>query len=166
MTTHLDDATLLAMSTDCACFTVRKTARALTSLYDRVLAPTGLRTTQATLLVALARAGDIPVTRLAGILGLDRTTLTRNLAPLERDGLVGIRPGPDRRIKLAGITEAGRKVLAAAMPLWREAQRQITSAAGAARWETLRRELGRITALADEAGAGTGDTNTHHRRQP
>ena len=121
----------------------------LAALYDRALAPAGLRATQGTLLVALARAGDIPVTRLAGILGMDRTTLTRNLEPLERDGLVALRPGPDRRVKLAAITEKGRKALAAAMPLWREAQRQIAEGTGLGRWKELRRELGRITALAE-----------------
>jgi DNA-binding MarR family transcriptional regulator len=149
MTMQLDSATLVAMSTDCACFNVRKAARALTALYDRALAPTGLRATQGTLLVALARAGDIPVTRLAGILGMDRTTLTRNLEPLRRARLVAVRPGSDRRVKLAGLTEAGRKALAEAMPLWREAQRQVVEGTGSGRWDALRRELSRITELAD-----------------
>jgi DNA-binding MarR family transcriptional regulator len=168
MRTPLDPEALVAMSTECACFNVRKAARALTSLFDRALAPTGLRATQGTLLVALARAGDIPVTRLAGILGMDRTTLTRNLEPLERDGLVALRPGPDRRVKLAGITEKGRKTLAAAIPLWREAQRQIAEGTGAGRWIELRRELGRITALADEAAGDAAEPDegrTHHRRK-
>ena len=168
MTTPLDPDTLAAMSTDCACFNVRKAARALTALYDRALAPTGLRATQGTLLVALARAGDVPVTRLAGILGMDRTTLTRNLEPLERDGLVAVRPGPDRRVKLAGITEKGRQALAAAMPLWREVQRQIAEGTGVNRWNELRRELGRITALADEAAPDAPEPDEdrkHHRRK-
>ena len=168
MPTELDPDALLAMSTDCACFNVRKAARALTAFYDQVMAPTGLRATQGTLLVALARAGDIPVTRLAGILGMDRTTLTRNLEPLERDRLVVIRPGEDRRVKLAGITEKGRKTLAAAIPFWREAQRQIAEGTGAGRWTELRRELGRITALADEAAGGAAEPDegrTHHRRK-
>ena len=168
MTTELDQETLLAMSTDCACFNVRKAARALTAFYDQVMAPTGLRATQGTLLVALARAGDIPVTRLAGILGLDRTTLTRNLEPLERDRLVVIRPGEDRRVKLAGITEKGRKTLSAAIPFWREAQRQIAEGTGAGRWTELRWELGRITALADEAAGDAAEPDegrTHHRRK-
>ena len=168
MSTLLDVHTLVAMSTDCACFNVRKAARALTAFYDRALAPTGLRATQATLLVALARAGDIPVTRLAGILGMDRTTLTRNLEPLERDRLVVIRPGEDRRVKLAGITEKGRKTLAAAIPLWWEAQRGIAEGTGAGRWTELRRELGRITALADEAAGDAAEPEegrTHHRRK-
>jgi DNA-binding MarR family transcriptional regulator len=157
MTTQLDPATLVAMSTECACFTTRKAARALTALYDRALAPTGLRATQGTLLVALVRAGDVPVTRLAGILGMDRTTLTRNLEPLERTGLVAVRPGPDRRVKLAAITEAGRKALVRVMPLWRDAQRQVVEGAGGARWDALRRELGRITALADDAAPQTAE---------
>jgi DNA-binding MarR family transcriptional regulator len=168
MSTVLDAPTLVAMSTDCACFNVRKAARALTAFYDHALAPTGLRATQATLLVALARAGDVPVSRLAGILGMDRTTLTRNLEPLVRDGLVVVRPGPDRRVKLAGVTEAGRKALAAAMPLWREAQRQIAEGTGVGRWDALRRELGRITALADEAAGDVAEPDegrTHHRRK-
>ncbi len=168
MTMQLDQSTLLAMSTDCACFNVRKAARALTAFYDQVMAPTGLRATQGTLLVALARAGDIRVTRLAGILGLDRTTLTRNLEPLQRDRLVVVRPGEDRRVKLAGITEKGRKTLAAAMPLWREAQRRIAEGTGAGRWTDLRRELGRLTALADEAAGDAAEPDegrTHHRRK-
>lgn len=167
MTTPLDPATLVAMSTDCACFNVRKAARALTALYDRALAPTGLRATQGTLLVALARAGDVPVTRLAGILGMDRTTLTRNLEPLRRARLVVIRPGPDRRVKLAALTEAGRKALAQAIPLWREAQRQVVEGTGSGRWEALRRELGRITELADDAEpeADAPARGTTHRRK-
>ena len=167
MTTPLDPATLVAMSTECACFNVRKAARALTAHYDRVLAPTGLRATQGTLLVALARAGSIPVSRLAGILGMDRTTLTRNLEPLRRARLVAVRPGPDRRVKLAGLTEAGRKALAEAMPLWREAQRQVVEGAGAGRWDALRRELGRIAELADDAepeAVAPGRGTTHRRK--
>jgi DNA-binding MarR family transcriptional regulator len=139
------------ISTLCACFNVRRAARAVTQLYDRELAPAGLRATQVTLLVALARAGALPFTRLAAVLGMDRTTLTRNLAPLERDGLVTLRPGADRRVKLATITPKGREVLEQAIPLWRRAQRQITQGLGAGRWDAIRRELQRITELSGDA---------------
>ncbi|HET6577668.1 MAG TPA: MarR family winged helix-turn-helix transcriptional regulator [Gemmatimonadales bacterium] len=139
------------ISTLCACFNVRRAARAVTQLYDRELAPTGLRATQVTLLVALARAGGLPFTRLAAVLGMDRTTLTRNLAPLERDGLLTLRPGADRRVKLATITAGGREVLQQAIPLWRRAQRQITEGIGAGRWDAIRRELQRITELSGDA---------------
>jgi DNA-binding MarR family transcriptional regulator len=151
MKPHLDPDLLRQISTECACFNVRKAARAVTALYDRTLAPCGLRTTQVTLLVALARAGDLPFTRLAGILGMDRTTLTRNVGPLERDGLLTLRPGPDRRVKLVAITDAGRRTLAAAIPLWQTAQREITAGIGPGRWEAIRREIGRMTELAGHA---------------
>ena len=135
----------------CACFNVRRAARAVTQLYDRVLAPSGLRATQVTLLVALARRGALPFTRLADILGMDRTTLTRNLTPLKRDGLLTLGPGPDRRVKLASITAKGRKQLEQAIPLWQRAQRQITGGLGAGRWDAIRRDLHRVTALSGDA---------------
>ncbi len=147
-TTALDE-----ISRHCACFTLRRAARAITQLYDHALAPSGLRATQFTLLVALARAGAVPFARLALALGMDRTTLTRNLAPLDRDGLLTMRPGQDRRVKLVEITDEGRKALAAATPLWEGAQRRITGGIGAGHWDPLRREVQRITALAGDTGA-------------
>jgi DNA-binding MarR family transcriptional regulator len=145
-----DPAAIEAIVTLCACRSVRHAARAVTGLYDRTLAPTGLRVTQVTLLVALEKAGPIPFTRLAGVLGMDRTTLTRNLEPLRRAGLLMLRPGEDRRVRLAAITEKGRKALTAAIPLWEQAQRQITEGLGRGRWDAVRRDLQRLTALAGE----------------
>ena len=145
-----DPAAIEAIASLCACMNVRRAARAVTGLYDRVLAPTGLRATQVTLLVALEKAGPIPFTRLADVLGMDRTTLTRNIEPLRRAGLLTRRPGRDRRVRLAVITEKGRKTLSTAIPLWEQAQRQITEGLGAGRWEAIRRDIGRLTALAGE----------------
>ena len=156
------------MSTDCACFNVRKAARALTAFYDRVIAPIGLRATQGTLLVALARAGDIPVTRLAGILGMDRTTLTRNLEPLERDGLVALRPD---RTGGSSWPASPRRVARRSRRRCRSGGRpsgRSPRATGAGRWTELRRELGRITALADETAGHAAEPDegrTHHRRK-
>jgi DNA-binding MarR family transcriptional regulator len=143
-------AAIDAIATHCACRNVRRAARAVTGLYDRILAPTGLRATQVTLLVALEKAGPIPFTRLAGLLGMDRTTLTRNLEPLRRDGLLTLRPGEDRRVRLAMITEKGRKILAAAIPLWEQAQRQITDGLGRGRWSAVQRDLQQLTSVAGE----------------
>ena len=137
------------ISSHCVCFSVRRAARAVTQAYDRTLAPSGLRATQLTLLVALARAGTVPFARLASALGMDRTTFTRNVAPLKRDGLLTMRRGPDRRVKLVAITTSGRRALARAIPLWERAQRRITVGVGAERWDSLRRDIERITALAD-----------------
>lgn len=144
-------AVLDEIATGCACFNFRRATRAITQFYDHVLAPSGLRATQLTLLVGLAKSGAIPLTRLAPVLGMDRTTLTRNLDPLERDGLVIQRPGADRRVTLLEITPKGSKALAKAIPLWQQAQHQITAGLGAGRWQTLQREIHQIAALAGDA---------------
>ena len=148
--TRPDLRAIEAMATSCACLNVRRAARAVTALYDRTLAPTGLRATQVTLLAALEKAGPVPFTRLAGVLGMDRTTLTRNLEPLRRAGLLTLGPGEDRRVRLAAITEKGRRTLAAATPLWEQAQRRITMGMGGERWELVRREIRQLAALAGE----------------
>jgi len=140
---------LVAMSTDCACFNLRRATRAVTQLYDQKLGPSGLRVTQVSLLVALARAGAVPSSRLAEILGMDPTTLSRNLAPLRRAKFLTFTAGrPDRRVKLVALSAKGRDALAVAAPLWEAAQRQLTEALGLERWAALRQEIGRITSLA------------------
>ena len=98
----------------------------------------------------IGRAGPIPFTRLAEVLGMDRTTLTRNLAPLRRQGHLTLRPGPDRRVRLATITERGRRTLTAAIPLWEQAQRRITDGLGRGRWNTVLHDLHRLAGLAGE----------------
>ena len=155
--TRPDPAAIDAITTLCACRNVRQAARAVTGLYDRILAPTGLRTTQVTLLVALEKAGPVPFTRLAGVLGMDRTTLTRNLEPLRRAGLLTLRPGQDRRVRLAAITDKGRKAVVGAIPLWEQAQRRITDGLGRGRWDVVRRDLKQLTALAGESLSMEGD---------
>jgi DNA-binding MarR family transcriptional regulator len=152
-----DPASIDEIADHCACRHVRRAARAVTGLYDRLLAPSGLRATQVTLLVALEKAGPAPFTRLAGVLGMDRTTLTRNLEPLRRDRLLALRPGEDRRVRLAMITEKGRKTLAAAIPLWQQAQRQITDGLGRGQWSAVQRDLQQLTALAGENLSLEGD---------
>ena len=150
MPDRLPESTIAEIATGCACFTLRRAARAVTQLYDRALAPAGLTANQFTLLVAVARTGEIPFSRLAGVLGMDRTTLTRNLGPLERDRLAATRPGPDRRVRLVGLTAKGRKALESAIPLWRQAQRRIVGGTGADRWTAIRRDVERIAALAGD----------------
>ncbi|MGH8659094.1 MAG: MarR family winged helix-turn-helix transcriptional regulator, partial [Gammaproteobacteria bacterium] len=91
----------------CACFNLRKATRAVTQLYDEVLRETGIRVTQLTLLVAAYLSGEIPISQMAEVLVMDRTTLTRNLKPLEAQGLIAIRSGADRREKLVTLTTRG-----------------------------------------------------------
>jgi DNA-binding MarR family transcriptional regulator len=127
----------LVAANECTGFGVRKAARALSRIYDEALAPAGLRGTQFNLLVALSLAGEAPVAKVADELGLDRTTLTRNLAPLERDGLVKSVADADRRVRRLRLTERGHEVLADALPRWERAQRQVVAALGKARWREL-----------------------------
>ena len=106
----------------CLCFGVRRAARAITQHYDRAVRPLGLRATQFSLLVVLAHAGALGMTELAQALGLDRTSLTRNLKPVERKGWVRVEQGEDRRRRTIAITPAGIAALRQAVPAWRKAQ--------------------------------------------
>jgi len=123
----------LAPVRTCTCFTLRKATRAVTQLYDEFLRPVNLRSTQFSLLGLLAHMGTMRITALADAAVMDRTTLTRNLDPLERDGLVRIRPGEDARVREVTLTPAGRDRLLAALPMWETAQKELTEKLGAAR---------------------------------
>lgn len=104
----------------CACFAVRRAARAITQHYDRHLRPAGLRATQFTVLVALENGGALPLHRVAADLGMERTTLTRNLKPLLARGWVSDEAGADKRVRVVAITAEGVAAAAAALPLMRD----------------------------------------------
>lgn len=140
--TTLDRRALAEVGTGCTCFSLRKAARAATQLYDDALRPSGLRATQFTLLALLAGHGAMPIGELAEASVTDRTTLTRNLALLERRGLVRMEPGDDARVRLAAITARGEKALAEALPLWRRAQAAVEEQLGTARITRLVADLG------------------------
>ena len=110
---------------DCACFAVRRAARAVTQDYDRALRPSGLRATQFSLLSVLAIGGRTGVSRLADRLGTERTTVTRNLRPLLKRGLVAVHPAADGRVREVALTAAGFAALSAALPHWRRVQRAM-----------------------------------------
>ncbi len=135
------------MSQQCAVRGIRRVERAMTQLYDEALRPSGLRATQLSLLTAVRRSQPVAVKRLAAGMGMDRTTLTRNLRLLERDGLVRVVPDPtDRRSKTIELTAAGDKRLVKAYPLWKEAQHRLSAVLGPKRPRALVSEL---TAVAD-----------------
>lgn len=135
-------------ATSCACFNLRKAARAVTSLYDAELQPSGLRSTQATLLMVIAIAGTPTISRLAERLVMDRTTLARDLKPLADQGLVEITPGSDRRYREVQLTDAGRAKLREIIPLWEQAQAKIiTLGLGQARWNQLYSDLEEVIRL-------------------
>jgi DNA-binding MarR family transcriptional regulator len=110
----------------CTCTALRRAARAATAAYDAALAPAGLRVTQFAILRILARLGPLPVSRLAEEAALDRSTMGRNLDPLERRGLVGLAPDPqDARARVAALTATGEAAIAAALPHWRAVEARL-----------------------------------------
>ncbi len=142
-----DIAAYLEPARSCVCFSLRKTARAVTQLYDAALRPCGLRATQFTMLTAVRVLGGVTVNHLAEALVMDRTTLTRNLTPLKRDGLIRVQPGADRREREVTLTAAGWDILTRAMPLWEQAQGRITKGLGQDRVGHMLKDLGAATYL-------------------
>ena len=131
----------------CACANLRMASRVMTQFYDEILQPSGLRATQFTLLVALSTTGPVTITDLAEALVMDRTTLTRNLKPLEKQGLIESISGEDRRTRLVMLTEPGRTILAEAMPLWEQAQAKIVNGLGTDVFNHLLRLLSESIAI-------------------
>ena len=127
----------------CVCLKVRMAARAVTRAYDGALRPVGLRATQLSVLVAVAIDGAISIAALADFLGMDRTTLTRNLRPLKKEGLISVGPEGWHRSRTLEITKKGQSRLREALPLWERAQ------------DALRRKLG------DQAWVGVRDSLDH-----
>ena len=127
----------------CVCNKVRCAARAVTRVYDTAMRPAGLRATQMSVLVAIAAEGAISITALADYMGMDRSTLTRNLKPLAKDGLVSLGMEGWRRSRTISITNKGVK----RMPYWEDAQKALRGALGA-NWGDIVRcldQLGRIS---------------------
>lgn len=131
----------------CASFNLRKASRVVTQLYDDILQPTGLRSTQVAILVTLAVEGEPSMARLARQLLLSPSTLSRNLRPLEREGLVALNDA-GKRGKSVALTQKGRQALRDAFPYWREAQSKFTALVGASTWSKLSRELAKTTTAA------------------
>src|SRR5271165_4195425 len=141
---------------DCNCLAVRQAARHITQFYDQFLAPSGLRTTQFSILGRLRRLGSMTINALAADLVMDRTTLGRNILPLERDGLIAVVKGSrDRRSKELRLTEAGEARFRAAVKSWAQAQTQFEAVFGAKRTMDMRALLHAVAAT-DLGTAGVG----------
>lgn len=132
----------------CACFNIRKAARAITQLYDDMLRPSGLRVTQFSILAVTRRLGPVTVSRLADETVTDRTTLTRNLKLLAQQKLIRVAPGQDRREREVTLTDRGRAALAQAYPLWKDVQAQVAEGLGAERFRRLLSDLRATVAVA------------------
>jgi DNA-binding MarR family transcriptional regulator len=129
------------IATECVAFGVRRASRLVTAFYDHSLAKHGLRSTQFTILNALEALEDVTINELADQLQSDRTTLTRNLARLEKQGWIERKTGTDRRNRHVTLTRAGRRKLGAAVPAWLQAQTTLTEKLGRARYQRLMTDL-------------------------
>lgn len=129
------------MVQNCTCFNLRKTTRAVTQLFDEALKPCGLYATQFSLLAAISSTKNVAITELSKALIMDRTTLTRNLAPLQKSGWVEVTPGEDKRTRILSLTRSGKKVLSQAMGHWRLVQNEVVKTLGKNDWEKLLENL-------------------------
>src|SRR5882757_1858061 len=131
----------------CNCMVLRRASRRISHFYDSKLAPAGLRTTQFSILALLGEQGGVSVNNLAERLDLDRTTMGKNLRPLERLKYVKITPSPtDGRSRTITLTNAGGAVLKAARHLWRRAQADFETANGSTAVGALRATLTNLKA--------------------
>lgn len=130
----------------CNNLALRQAARQVSQLYDRYMAEVGLRGTQYSILSKLNRIGPMPIGKLADVLVIERTALSRAIGPLERDGLVTVGEGPNKRTRRVALTAAGEAKFRVAQVQWRKAQKVFENAFGADNAASLRTTLRRVIA--------------------
>lgn len=131
-------------SSTCNCLNLRRASQSITNLYDKALASSGLRISQYSLLRNIEHLGPVSVSDLALEISLDRTTLVRNLKPLEEKGLIIDASKKGTRNRQLLLTDIGKKRLEAATPLWLEAQRSVEQYLGKEELNTLTSLLSKI----------------------
>jgi len=145
----------------CNCLALRQATRHLTQIYDQFLAPSGLRSTQYSILARLQRKGPMTINALAAELVMDRTTLGRNVLPLQREGLIEIGTGrSDRRSKQLRLTTSGTARFRQANKAWHAAQVHFENTFGSKRAEELRTLLEGVVAGEPPA---VGQSHEPHR---
>jgi DNA-binding MarR family transcriptional regulator len=132
----------------CASLNFRRTARAVTRLYDLAFQGTGIRSTQFTILIAVAKAQPVSISTLGEILVIDSTTLTRSLAKLQKQGFLTISKRAERRQRFVSLTDGGVRALEDSLPGWRAAQERFVKSVGADFWLGFRSELERLAHVA------------------
>jgi DNA-binding MarR family transcriptional regulator len=131
----------LAAMQNCVCFNLRRATRAVTQFYDGEMRRHGIRPTQGSILAALAARETWNMAELSDFLGLERTTLVRNLRPLQRDGLVQINGGGRGKLVELAITGKGRKQIEKLTPAWKSAQSAAVKTLGEKRWSAILSDL-------------------------
>ena len=132
----------------CASFNFRRAARAITSLYDRAFEPFGIRSTQFSILVGVAKTQPTSISALSELLVIDRTTLTRSLRLLKKQGLLTISARAAKRQRFLELTPRGAQTLRASLPAWREAQERFVQTIGVDYWVNFRNELEKLAHVA------------------
>ncbi|HVU11774.1 MAG TPA: MarR family transcriptional regulator [Phototrophicaceae bacterium] len=145
---QLDPEKIARIGDLCMCANLRRASRMVTAIYDTYLQPSGLLATQFILLASLGAQPSIALTPLAEKLGMDPTTLARNLKPLERDGLVEIFAGTDRRVRVLRLTDQGTAALRRALPLWEQAQAAVIRQVGEDRARLMLADWADLSSLA------------------
>ena len=125
----------------CTCGELRKAARAITLLYDNAFKSSGLLSTQFNVLQSIYNIDSIRISDLANKLGMDRTTLTRNLSVLERQGFIDISQGNDHRTRIVTATQKGRNAVGKTILLWNEIQGKVKQKMGEDSWHGLMQNL-------------------------
>jgi DNA-binding MarR family transcriptional regulator len=134
----------------CTCGELRKAARAITLLYDDAFKSTGLLSTQFNVLQAIYNIDSIRISDLANKLGIDRTTLTRNLSVLERQRFIEISQGKDQRTRIVIATQKGRSAVSKTILLWNRVQRKVKQEMGENSWRELMQNLGQLVKVTEQ----------------
>ncbi len=132
----------------CGCFNFRRTARAVTRMYDQALQDFGIRSTQFTILVGIAKHQPVSIGALADVLIIDRSTLTRSLRLLQKEGLIGISDRSAMRQRFLTITGKGERALARSLPAWRKVHADFVATVGSDYWNNMRSELEKLAQVA------------------
>ena len=131
----------MAAAENCVCFNLRWVTRAVTQFFDAEMRRHGIRPTQGSILASLQTKDSWTMAELSDWLGMDRTTLVRNLRPLQRDGLVQAGGGGRGRLVELAITAKGRKQIERLTPAWKSAQSAVVQTLGEKRWSAILSDL-------------------------
>lgn len=138
---------------DCNCQAIRQTARRVTQFYDAHLAPLGLKTSQYSILAKLNRLGPLSINEMAEVMAMDRTTTSRAIQPLERNGLVKIEAAEDGRKRVIDLTATGRERAREGLTAWKKAQKEFELTFGPPAAQKLRTALREVVKVIPETGA-------------
>lgn len=134
----------------CASFHLRRTARAVTRMYDVVMQETGIRSTQFSIMVGIAKHQPVAIGALAEVLILDPTTLTRSLRLLEKEGLIAVSERSTMRQRFLSITPKGERALERSVVAWRKAHERFIATVGPEYWNEMRSELEKLARVVVE----------------